>query len=215
VDAGPACPALVAYADCVPRSPPAPCGRLARPPRTLRCADSPWSISRPLCDRVGLPVTRPPWGLPRAQRFSLCLPGPEDPDRPSGLLPSRCRCRGCRCVQTVAVCVIALTRLSQTSGCAVPLPASSVPWARFPWFVRQCTCLRHRRNTRYGWWARPSPVGTFTPRETPSFTWRTNARPELRLEAGATKERTLFPVALPGRAGGYPAGPPTDPDVRD
>ena len=34
--------------------------------------------------------------------------------------------------------------------------------------------LLHRCNTRYGWLARPYPVGTFTPQETPSFAWRTN-----------------------------------------
>ena len=29
--------------------------------------------------------------------------------------------------------------------------------------------LRHRRNTRYGWVATPSPTGTLTPQDTPSF----------------------------------------------
>jgi hypothetical protein len=38
--------------------------------------------------------------------------------------------------------------------------------------------LRHGRKTRYGWVARPYPTGTFTLQETPSFSWRENARGE-------------------------------------
>jgi len=41
-----------------------------------------------------------------------------------------------------------------------------------------------------------------------------NARLQARRVAGATQERRLFAVACPGRAGGYPTGPPTDPYVR-
>jgi hypothetical protein len=66
------------------------------------------------------------------------MPGPEDPDRPSGISPWRGLCIGFRCVQTVAVCMIAFTRLDQTSGCAVTLPAYRVPCGRFTWFVRGC-----------------------------------------------------------------------------
>src|SRR2546427_2782807 len=36
--------------------------------------------------------------------------------------------------------------------------------------------LRHGRKTRYGWVASPSPPGTFTLQETPSLSWRDNAR---------------------------------------
>ena len=54
---------------------------------------------------------------------------------------------------------------------------------------------RHGRKTRYGWVARPYPTGTFTLQETPSFSWRDNARPELLPEAGATEERTLEAVS--------------------
>src|SRR5712692_8777609 len=36
VDSGPACPAHVSCEGCVPPSPPSPCGRLSRPPSTLR-----------------------------------------------------------------------------------------------------------------------------------------------------------------------------------
>ena len=55
--------------------------------------------------------------------------------------------------------------------------------------------LRHGRKTRYGWVAHPSPTGTFTLRETPSLSWRDNARHQARPEAGARYERTLEGVA--------------------
>ena len=42
-----------------------------------------------------------------------------------------------------------------------------------------------------------------------------NAALQARLKAGARHERTLEGVALPGRADGYPSGPPTDPYVRN
>jgi hypothetical protein len=42
------------------------------------------------------------------------------------------------------------------------------------------TLLLSKCNTRYGWLARPYPMGTFTPQETPSFAWRTNASAERR-----------------------------------
>src|SRR5262245_34372470 len=44
--------------------------------------------------------------------------------------------------------------------------------------------LRHGRKTRYGWVARPYPTGTCTLQETPSFSWRENATPELLPGAG-------------------------------
>ena len=49
--------------------------------------------------------------------------------------------------------------------------------------------LRHGRKTRYGWVASPYPTRTFTLQETPSFSWRDNAAPQSRPEAGA--QRTL------------------------
>src|SRR5436853_7089976 len=52
--------------------------------------------------------------------------------------------------------------------------------------------LRHGRKTRYGWVARPYPTGTFTLQETPSLSWRDNARHEPLPEAGA--QRTLEAV---------------------
>jgi hypothetical protein len=55
--------------------------------------------------------------------------------------------------------------------------------------------LRHGRKTRYGRVARPYPTGTCTLPETPSLSWRENARPELLPEAGARDERTLEAVS--------------------
>jgi hypothetical protein len=60
------------------------------------------------------------------------------------------------------------------------------PWAPPP--------LRHGRKTRDGWVAHPSPTGTLTLQETPSFSWRDNATRQARLIAEARYERTLFAV---------------------
>ena len=124
------------------------------------------------------------------------MPRPEDPGRPSSILPQRrCCCVGFRCVQTVAVCFMALTRLYQTSGkCAFPCglhgSLCTLRMLRSVLFH-----LLHTRNTRYGWVARPSPAGTCTLQETPRCAWRTNARLQARLEAGARNERTLEAVS--------------------
>ena len=41
--------------------------------------------------------------------------------------------------------------------------------------TENCYMYQFRRNTRYGWLARPYPARTFTLQEAPSFAWRTNA----------------------------------------
>jgi hypothetical protein len=51
--------------------------------------------------------------------------------------------------------------------------------------------LRHGRKPHYGWVAGPSPTRTCTLQETPSLSWRDNARCQPLPEAGATEERTL------------------------
>jgi hypothetical protein len=56
--------------------------------------------------------------------------------------------------------------------------------------------LRQGRKTRYGWVARPDPPGTFTLPETPSFSWRDNARPQAPPMAGA-KQRLLAVACRP------------------
>ena len=43
--------------------------------------------------------------------------------------------------------------------------------------------LRHGRKTRYGWVANPYPTGTLTLQETPSFSWRDNAKAQPLLPA--------------------------------
>jgi hypothetical protein len=53
--------------------------------------------------------------------------------------------------------------------------------------------LRHGRQTRYGWVARPYPTGTCTLLETPSLSWRDNAGRQLLPKAGA--QRTLEAVS--------------------
>ena len=55
--------------------------------------------------------------------------------------------------------------------------------------------LRHGRKTRYGWVASPYPTGTFTLQETPSLSWRDNARSQALPEAGVRHERRLEAVA--------------------
>ena len=158
--------------------------------RTVSCADSPQVFSRPSCGRRDFPAPvrcRHLQGLPRSRRFSPCLPRPEDPGRPSRILPQRrCCCVGFRCVQTVAVCFLALTRLYQTSGtCAFPcgLHGSLCPLR----MIRSVLFhLLPTRNTRYGWLARPYPAGTSTLQEAPSFAWRTNARRQAPPRAAAT-----------------------------
>ena len=55
--------------------------------------------------------------------------------------------------------------------------------------------LRHGRKTRYGWVASPYPTGTFTLQETPSLSWRDNARPQAPPMAAARNERRLLAVA--------------------
>src|SRR2546425_9574969 len=55
--------------------------------------------------------------------------------------------------------------------------------------------LRHGRKTRYGWVASPYPTGTFTLLETPSLSWRDNARLQAPSIAGARHERRLLTVA--------------------
>jgi hypothetical protein len=62
--------------------------------------------------------------------------------------------------------------------------------------------LRHGRKTRYGWVASPYPTGTFTLQETPSLSWRDNARCQARQAAGARHERRLFAVACTPWFGG-------------
>ena len=59
-----------------------------------------------------------------------------DPDRPSGISPTRSLCVGFWCVTTIAVCMIAITGLYQALESAVSPAVSVVPCVRFTCVVR-------------------------------------------------------------------------------
>ena len=146
-------------------------------------------VCRPPGGGMGIPALgRNAAGLPRSERFSLGMPGPEDPTAPPASGPPRCLWVGGRCVQPVAVGLLAITRLYQTAGCAVTPPAAGSR-CTLPRFRAGLLPLLHIGHTRYGWLARPYPVRSFTSQETPGFASRTKAAAQPRLEAGA--QRTL------------------------
>ncbi len=73
--------------------------------------------------------------------------------------------------------IIDISELYQLSGSTISPTAYMILCVRFICFVRRkFHPLRHRRNTRYGWLARPFPTGTFTLQDAPSFAWRPNAQ---------------------------------------
>jgi hypothetical protein len=59
-----------------------------------------------------------------------------DPDRPSGISPTRSLCVGFWCVKTIAVCIIAITGLYQALESAVSPAVYVVPCVRFTCVVR-------------------------------------------------------------------------------
>jgi hypothetical protein len=92
-----------------------------------------------------------------------------DPDRPSGISPTRSLGVGFWGVHTLAVCVMPTHgAVSRVRECALPggLRGSLGPLQPCRSAVR---CLLHRCNTRYAWWVRPSSAGTLTLPEAPSF----------------------------------------------
>ena len=129
------------------------------------------------------------------RRLSSCMPRPEDSGGPA----PPCHVGWARvafgCVQTLGVRHKPFRSCTSTSGDAAPPAAYRMLCRRFVHLVPRSSRLRHGRKTRYGWVATPYPTRTFTLQETPSFSWRDNARPELRLEAGARHERTLEAVS--------------------
>jgi len=79
-----------------------------------------------------------------------------------------------------------ISKLYQLSGSADSPTAYMILCVRFVCFVRwEFHPLRHRRNTRYGWLAKPYPTGTFTLQDAPSFAWRDNATSNCRSELAA------------------------------
>jgi len=88
--------------------------------------------------------------------------------------------------------IIAISKLYQLSGNAIFPTAYMILCVRFICFVRRkFHPLRHRRNTRYGWLARPFPTGTFTLQDAPSFAWHSNAQ-----RWGRRKYWRFLPVLL-------------------
>ena len=129
------------------------------------------------------------------RRLSSCMPRPED----SGGPPPPRLVGGCVWPSGAfkpSASAIAVSKLSQPfrvrgHPCGLqdtlsPLRPSCSP--RVP------SRRRHGRTTRYGWGATPCPTGTFTLLETPSLSWRDNARPQARETAAARHERTLEAV---------------------
>src|SRR5262245_65598009 len=61
-----------------------------------------------------------------------------DPGRPSGSSPTRCLCVGFWRVNTIAICILLVTRLSQALGSAVSTTGYVVACGRFRWMVMFC-----------------------------------------------------------------------------
>ena len=79
------------------------------------------------------------------------MPRPEDPGRSSSISPKRGCCVGLRCVKTVAVCFIALTRLYQTLwDVRVPV-AYMVPCVRLYDLSVFCTSYTYATLGMSGW----------------------------------------------------------------
>jgi hypothetical protein len=212
------CPAEVAGAGCGLPSRPAPWSGLAPPLRTMRTKTPPRQLA-------GLPADRTPppsWRGCRAgasgaaqvlRRLSSCLPRPEASGGPARPCHTGWARVACGSVHTLGVRNAFSELYQHCRGrghpCGLQDTLSTLRPACSP---RVPLRLRHGRQPRYGWGAGPSPTGTFTLQETPSFSWRENAWPELRLEAGARYERTLEAVRsrplilLEAPSSAYPRG---------
>jgi hypothetical protein len=59
-------------------------------------------------------------------------------------------------------------------GTRLPLRPAEFSVYASPVLFGYSFCLRHRRNTRYGWVASPYPTGTRTRQDAPSLSWRYN-----------------------------------------
>ena len=135
-------------------------------------------------------------GSPKFSAFLSACQALRTPTDPPASRPADAAGVGFRCVQTVAVCLLAFTRLYQTSRCAVtfrppefPVDTSPVLFARSPDSTTGATrgmggCLDLTR------WGLP-------PQETPSFAWRTNA--SLQLLPKAPGSQGMLPYPSPRR----------------
>ena len=66
-----------------------------------------------------------------------------------------------------------VTRLHSFTDGATSITAYAVPCVRLHYFIRHVFLLFHSANTRYEWMTTPYSMGTFTPTDALSFTWRT------------------------------------------
>ena len=139
----------------------------------------------PKTDRHAAPCSGPLRGLPSSRCLSAYIPRPmKTPAAPPESRPRpmprqalqgtfRFLCFGFRCSETVADRIIIIDEAALDFGeCGLPcgLHASLCTLRMF------CSAidpygqyLRHTRNTRYGWWAIPYPMGTCTPQEASNF----------------------------------------------
>ncbi len=141
--------------------------------------------SLPETDRHAAPCSGLPRGLPSSRYFSAYIPRPmKTPAAPPESRPRpmprqalqgtlRFLCFGFRCSEIVADRFIIIDEAAlDFRECGLPcgLHASLCTLRMF------CSAngqygqyLRHTRNTRYGWWAIPYPMGTSTPQEASNF----------------------------------------------
>ena len=121
------------------------------------------------------------------RRLSSCMPRPEDSGGPA----PPCHVGWARvafgCVKSLGVRNKPFRSCTSTSGDAAP-PAPTGCSSTLRPSCSPVSRLRHGRKTRYGWVANPYPTRTFTLQETPSFSWRDNARLQARLEAEAKRK---------------------------
>jgi hypothetical protein len=120
-------------------------------------------------------------------------------------------CFGFRCSETVADRFIVIDEAALDFGeCGLPcgLHASLCTLRMFCSAIGHYgQYLRHTRNTRYGWWARPYPMGTSTPQEASNFLalvavgTSVTRRPPLRSRRAEFPHRALRKCSPPQSAG--------------
>ena len=81
-------------------------------------------------------------------------------------------------VKTLAIRNKLISKLYQLSGYAVTPTAYRILCLRFAHllFATPTSLLRNGGKTRYGWVVSPYPAGTLTQQDTPSLSWRCNAK---------------------------------------
>ena len=102
-------------------------------------------------------------------------------------------------VQTLGIRDSPVEAVPALQGTRLPLRPPGYTVDASPILFAVSPRLRHGRKTRYGWVATPYPTGTFTLLETPSFSWRCNARAQRRVDesAAALHSGSFFWLRLP------------------